>query len=334
MCSIPKRTASRLWLFAAVLVVTATAQAKGLVIFGDSLSDTGNKYAVNGMLSQPPYDTLNEFGIPTHPYARGGKHFTNGKTWIEWVARSLHQSRSAKAVLRGKRRSGNNYAWGGAHAYPPANDDGNRHLGDQVAAYLADVNFDVDPKAIHVVFIGGNDLMDALSGLGQGGSFPEAVTRVALAAFAVQENVNALRSAGAQRFLLLNAPNVGLVPALSADPQSQGLMTCFAILLNTGGNLPFGCPQVSIPLGLHGVAANLRASGAEVTTIDVFSFISALAGGGQGFGFTNVTQMCVRPNQPPYACSEPNEYLFWDGIHPTKAVHRLLASVVLNALEK
>ena len=51
------------------------------------------------------------------------------------------------------------------------------------------------------------------------------------------------------------------------------------------------------------------------------------------FGLTNVTDKCLMPNQTPSRCAQPSDYLFWDGIHPTRIVHRLLASVVLAALE-
>ena len=37
---------------------------------------------------------------------------------------------------------------------------------------------------------------------------------------------------------------------------------------------------------------------------------------------------CVRPNVPPYACKRPDNYVFWDGVHPTNAVHSIIANEV------
>lgn len=52
-----------------------------VVVFGDSLSDPGNAFVLLRQVERPPFPL-----IPDAPYARGGLHFSNGKTWVEQMA--------------------------------------------------------------------------------------------------------------------------------------------------------------------------------------------------------------------------------------------------------
>nr|WP_256091377.1 SGNH/GDSL hydrolase family protein [Nostoc sp. KVJ20] len=39
------------------------------------------------------------------------------------------------------------------------------------------------------------------------------------------------------------------------------------------------------------------------------------------FGFTNVSSSCLSGST---ICGNPDQFLFWDGIHPTTAAHRII----------
>src|SRR5215831_1456576 len=72
-------------LLACALGAAGAASAQppaGLVVFGDSLSDPGNAFALVGGTNTPPDYSQDFFLVPDQPYARGGHHFTNGPTWI------------------------------------------------------------------------------------------------------------------------------------------------------------------------------------------------------------------------------------------------------------
>src|SRR5262249_14934176 len=106
-------------LFGTVLVAaTASAQPPGLglVVFGDSLSDPGNAFALVGGTNTPPDYSQDFFLVPDQPYARGGHHFTNGSTWIELLARSRGLAANANPAFRGANPGAANYAIGGARA--------------------------------------------------------------------------------------------------------------------------------------------------------------------------------------------------------------------------
>ena len=302
----------------------AAGHAERLVVFGDSLSDTGNQHWASGTLSVPPYTELNALLIPDDPYARGGVHFSNGQSWIEHVAAALDAAGAARPALASA-GAGANYAWSGARASGIQD----RDLGGQVTAYLADVNGSASQETLYVLFIGGNDVRDALL---VGMADPAAaVMRVGEALAGVAANIDTLFAAGARRFLILNSPNVGLVPALAAfPPEARPAATCMSLLFNLGGAAPAPC---AVPIaGLAGIAANLENAGAQVTLVDVFAFTTAVASYPAAFGLTNVADACVTPSQPPYTCEDPNNRVFWDGIHPTKVMHRLLATQVINDL--
>jgi hypothetical protein len=49
-------------------------------------------------------------------------------------------------------------------------------------------------------------------------------------------------------------------------------------------------------------------------------------------GLSEVNAPCITPNVAPFFCQTPDDYLFWDGIHPTKAVHAIIANEVAKLL--
>jgi outer membrane lipase/esterase len=80
---------------------------------------------------------------------------------------------------------------------------------------------------------------------------------------------------------------------------------------------------------LSGVSA---LPGIEVASVDIYwKFVqlvtAPLAGEPQ-----NATDTCVRPNIPPYSCKSPDNYVFWDGIHPTRETHSLISAEAATAL--
>jgi len=49
------------------------------------------------------------------------------------------------------------------------------------------------------------------------------------------------------------------------------------------------------------------------------------------FEFTNVTDACISESR---ICANPEQFLFWDGIHPTTAAHQILAEQAFAAIEE
>ena len=306
----------------------AQNDTKGLVIFGDSLSDTGNKYAITGFANTPPYSELLEFFLVADgPYTRGGLHHSNGATWIEQYAHPLGQAAYVLPALRSQGKA-RNYAYGGARARPgtPIIPNDNQHLPIQVTNFFADVNNAAPSDALYMVFIGGNDIFDAVYALSidNTGALSSQVLEKAVTSVVVQ--IGKLKLAGAKHFVVLNAPDLGLTPAVriadavfsASNPAINpgdviAAATQFSSLYNAGLNAALG----SIP---------------NVQIVDIFTEFQNLVQNPQDFGLANSDSACVTPEQPPYACKKPNEYVFWDGVHPTKVAHSIIADVVAQEL--
>ena len=92
--------------------VLADGQPQELTVFGDSLSDPGNVFALTGTVSNTPYAV-----IPSAPYTTGGLHFSNGKTWIEQRPAGDVNAQSSGPTYQ-VRGVFTNYAVGGARANP------------------------------------------------------------------------------------------------------------------------------------------------------------------------------------------------------------------------
>ena len=286
-----------------------------IVVFGTSLSDPGNAFVLLGSTNVPPDYSVDPFLVPDRPYARGGQHFSNGATWIEQFGTSVGLAGSVLPAFRGSGGPASNFAVGAARAY----DDGiNVNLDVQVSTFLQRSAFVAPSDALYVIEMGGNDVRDALVAFPGGGS--GAIISASLAS--IGEHIGTLYAAGARKFLVWNVPNVALTPAIRAlDAMSPGAAALAGFLTQ------------SYNAGLDSVLTSLSAlPGIEIVRFDAYQTLSAISADPAAFELTNVTTACITPGVPPFVCSRPDTFLFWDGIHPTKAVHAILAQQAADLL--
>ena len=278
-----------------------------VVVFGDSLSDPGNVFAVTGQYSVRPFAP-----IPSAPYVIGGMHFTNGATWVERLSRELHTPSGAGPALRAPQIF-TNYAFGGARARAggPSASPG---LGSQVGMYFANSGPVVDAGSLYVVWFGSNDVRDALEALGadQTGATTSLIMQGAIGA--IRDNVVALWAAGARTFLVPNVPDLAITPAVAAQPAPiPGLAHQFSAAYNAG-----------LAQLLAGLEAQLP--GVRIVRLDIFAMLNGIVAAPSAYGIANATEPCLRFGVLVNAvCDEPRKYLFWDAVHPTAAVHKILA---------
>lgn len=287
----------------------AQADFDGIFIFGDSLSDSGNIYQLTGETSKAPYAV-----IPSRPYAIGGHHFSNGRTWAERLAQDLNDNTGGKASLQSPGKNGN-YAFAGARARSGSGSS-SPYARMQVLMYLGD-HGRASANALYVIQFGGNDLRDALVTAQNdvGAAFVIIQT-------AVQElvaNIQMLHAAGARNFLVANAPNLAHAPAIKLMGAS-GVAGLFTGLYNGG---------------LEGGLQLLEQSINEINIyrLDVGGIVDDIVANPDAFGLTNVNFPCLTFFiESDATCDNPEEYLFWDGIHPTAAGHKALRDAAVAAV--
>jgi len=274
------------------------------VVFGDSLSDPGNAFVLTRDLSIPPFASL----IPDAPYARGAFHFSNGPTWVEQLSLIDHAAPSAgPALLLPTVLS--NYAVGGARARTVGAFD----LPTQVALFTKDFQGQAPADAVYIVFIGGDDIRDALDAFAVDPTGATSVGIVTDALTSIRVNLLALYAAGARRFMVPNLGDVALAPAVRlAGPQAQFA----ANFLST--QFDFGLEAT-----LEGLEAAL---GISIVRVDTFALVNEIVAAPASFGLSDVQDPCIRLNTVVGAfCPNPGQFFFWDGIHPTVAAHHLVA---------
>lgn len=288
----------------ALLVGLAAGQAQAapygsLVIFGDSLSDSGNNAAF-GLFDSSQTVTGNSY-VPLNSYSSGV--YSNGPVWATRFAAGLGVPLAPSAL------GGTNFAFGGATNGTPGPGPGGFpfSLRAQTDLYLAATGGVAAADALYVVAGGGNNARAALEAIAAGGNLATIAAATAMDyANDIGTIIDQLQGAGARNFLVWNTPNLGTVPAVRAGgPAVAGAGTALSGTMNAA------------------LTARL-ASENGITLFDLFGFGTAIAASPATFGFVNATDACGA-----VAGADCGQYVFWDGIHPTAAGHRAIADANL-----
>ncbi|WGV26375.1 SGNH/GDSL hydrolase family protein [Halotia branconii] len=292
-------------LFSLALPLKAEAFT-GLSVIGDSLSDTGNLYNL----------TLNPqtgVGFPPPPYFEG--RFSNGPIWIDELAQKLNLEAPTPYInfLNGATpESGINFAFGGATTTDVNTIvTGLPSFPQEVAALTA--LQPADPEALYVLWIGANDYLPTQS--------PDFIPFVnpdtTLAS--ISNALQTLASVGVKNVIVPNLPNLGNTPlALNLNqliPDTSERLNQLTKDHNDGLSQLIKSFNQNPVLGLN------------IISLDVNSLFSDPA----NLGFTNFTQPCLN-RVAQTICNNPNEYLYWDEIHPTARAHSIVANAALAAI--
>ncbi len=283
----------RLCALLCLLCLTTIGNAySNAIIFGDSLSDEGNFYAATGNT------------VPSSPPYYEGR-FADGPVWPEYAYASRQ-----------------NFAFGGAmtgftnlsESALPSNLQNQTGLKAQIIAFEQMAHIpEMFEDTIFIISIGANDLFFALSQ-------PD-VTLEDLrdAAMTAVENIRLsslhLKARGAKDIMVVGLADLAITPRMQAlieaNPDVEPVIEYITRQFNTR-------------LAIMTATSNLE-------YFRMKPFMSNIMENADDFELTNLTDACLDTStQPATVCDNPDEYFFWDDVHPTSRVHQLFANKLME----
>ena len=160
-----------------------------------------------------------------------------------------------------------------------------------------------NPNGLYVLWAGANDYLQGVS------SATVPVENVTGA-------ITSLVGVGAKKILVANLPDLGQLPATRTSANSSSLSA-----LTQAHN--------------QGLRRSLKLlsqqySDLQIVTLDANTLYRDAITNPAAFGFTNVMSSCLSGSR---ACGNSDQFLFWDGIHPTTAAHRILGEAAFSAIQ-
>jgi phospholipase/lecithinase/hemolysin len=284
-------------------------------VFGDSLSDNGNAAELGGAAYPDPPSYHNSY--------------TNGPVAVAVLAKSLglpalepslwaNNFTDENNIYPPGFTPGTNYAFAGATANLVGYQGFDWNLPQQVAAYTAHVSNIADKSALYVIMIGGNDVIDAVT---SNPPLTDAYLTTGVDSEVAQ--ITTLATDGARNFLIVNVPNVGLIPLLSGTP-GAALATDYSQFYDA-----------TLQTQLHDLALP---AGAALNEFNLYDYNENILANPLAYGFTNTTQPCFS-DAPGTAdsttgCSlaNVNNFIYWNDVHPSGHLQALWAQGMQQAI--
>ncbi len=173
-------------------------------------------------------------------------------------------------------------------------------IGNQLTAFNVTHLGSAPSNALYVIWGGANDIFDS--------SNPnQAATQ---AASNLNSYIQTLAGEGGKYFLWLDLPPLGDTP--------YGTTQHLVAPLNTAASLFDSDFETDV--------AALQNQGIQVTGVNIDQLFQQLASSPSSYGFNNITASAQGLNV------DPNNYLFWDDVHPTTAGDAAIADFAYNDL--
>ena len=303
-----KKSLLKLLIIPLMLSISFLAQAEAryskLYIFGDSLSDTGNLASIAGAFPPPFFNN----------------RISNGPVAIDTLAAKLGLSADASLHLLSM-NAGTNYAVASARASRNTPFD----LNTQILSFQANHGFVAPSHALYVIFIGGNDIYDALVS----GDITAANTVIQTAITNIENAIKELSQIGARSFMVMDAPDIALLPetkTIAAVTNNPDLLTQATLL------------SESFNEQLHKRIKQVKhEENISITEFKLNKLFTKLLKKSTKLGFSNSSDACFSTVTYTFHTdcnfgANFDQFFFFDEVHPTARVHKLVGEAMYKKL--
>ncbi|KAK1587661.1 hypothetical protein Q3G72_015526 [Acer saccharum] len=305
-------------------------------VFGDSTVDVGTNNFLpvsQEIKANFPYNGID------YPYSDPTGRFSNGYNIADQIVRVLsynkrspppflslvyHTSSFKKKILQGV-----NFASGGSGILDGTGGGYNNtmSLGKQIQQFVTvhsnitelrgpEETADMLSKSLFLISVGSNDILDFVHYNGRY-SPPDFLTAIHST---YHDHLKSLYDLGARKFGIISVPPIGCCPLLRQFNLSGGCLeeaNVYAQLFYNATEDILNQLSLELP-GMTYSLGNLY----EMTTLVIDDQYA--------FGLKNIDTPCCgnatyQCNQTASLCTNRDEYLFWDWVHPTQFVSRLVA---------
>lgn len=319
----------------------APADISNIYVFGDSLVDTGNLFNLTSATQELRLPGLAVPTIPPSPPYFAGR-FSSGQIWIDNLAEALNieltPATALAAIAPGSdilspvtlldnnpvvspflngATTSQSVNFGFGLATTGANGTGELGsfvpgLGQQVDFFIADrlqADLPADDEALYILWAGSNDYF-----------LPDA--EPAQIVGNIQTELESLYGIGARDFLVVNLADLGQIPEAN-NPNLTVSPEELTTLSQTHNSL------------LASTVDELEDTlvGSEITILDANSLLDDVFADPVAFGLTNVTEPFLDPlTFTPTVGADPDDFFFFDTLHPTAVGHQILSDFALETL--
>jgi phospholipase/lecithinase/hemolysin len=175
----------------------------------------------------------------------------------------------------------------------------------QIGAYLKSLGTKSAGEDLCAIWIGANDFAARINPLDTVSNIKGAIAQ--------------LSGAGAKNFVVITIPDIALTPQIKAqDGATIFAAKTFVLTANLG-------LEVELPLFAlqHQISINL---------VEINAITYPIVFEPTRFGFTNSVGFAYQPLTGSLLVSDPDDYVFWDGFHPTTKVHAIAANFIFKTV--